>query len=88
LITLITVIHVFVCVFLILVILLQAGKGGGILSRQWREGSGLRQGEAFGWCGFHRVGCPSSAQTMASPNPRAARQALRVLLVVAMLSTK
>jgi preprotein translocase subunit SecG len=30
LITLITVIHVFVCVFLILVILLQAGKGGGM----------------------------------------------------------
>jgi preprotein translocase subunit SecG len=30
LITLITVVHVFVCVFLILVILLQAGKGGGM----------------------------------------------------------
>src|SRR3954471_2213731 len=28
--TLITIIHVFVCFFLILVVLLQAGKGGGI----------------------------------------------------------
>jgi preprotein translocase subunit SecG len=30
LITLVTIVHVFVCVFLILVILLQAGKGGGM----------------------------------------------------------
>jgi preprotein translocase subunit SecG len=30
LITLVTILHVFVCVFLILVILLQAGKGGGM----------------------------------------------------------
>ena len=38
-ITLITIIHVFVCVFLILVILLQAGKGGGM-------GAGLGGGGA------------------------------------------
>jgi preprotein translocase subunit SecG len=28
--TLITIVHVFVCFFLILVVLLQAGKGGGV----------------------------------------------------------
>ena len=28
--TLITILHIFVCVFLILVVLLQAGKGGGM----------------------------------------------------------
>jgi preprotein translocase subunit SecG len=39
LITLITVIHVFVCVFLILVILLQAGKGGGMGSSLGGGGS-------------------------------------------------
>jgi preprotein translocase subunit SecG len=39
LITLVTVIHVFVCIFLILVILLQAGKGGGM-------GAGLGGGGA------------------------------------------
>jgi len=39
LITLITVIHVFVCVFLILVILLQAGKGGGMGSLGGGAGS-------------------------------------------------
>ena len=38
-ITLITVIHVFVCVFLILVILLQAGKGGGMGSALGGGGS-------------------------------------------------
>jgi preprotein translocase subunit SecG len=39
LITLITIIHVFVCVFLILVILLQAGKGGGMGSSLGGGGS-------------------------------------------------
>jgi preprotein translocase subunit SecG len=39
LITLVTIIHVFVCIFLILVILLQAGKGGGM-------GAGLGGGGA------------------------------------------
>ena len=38
-ITLITVIHVFVCIFLILVILLQAGKGGGMGSLGGGAGS-------------------------------------------------
>lgn len=38
-ITLVTVIHVFVCVFLILVILLQAGKGGGMGSLGGGAGS-------------------------------------------------
>ncbi len=41
-ITLVTVIHVLVCVFLILVILLQAGKGGGM-------------GSAFGGAGSQTV---------------------------------
>ena len=38
-ITFITVVHVFVCVFLILVILLQAGKGGGMGSLGGGAGS-------------------------------------------------
>jgi preprotein translocase subunit SecG len=50
LITLVTVIHVVVCVFLILVILLQAGKGGGM-------------GAAFGGAGAQTVFGGRGAQT-------------------------
>jgi preprotein translocase subunit SecG len=48
--TLVTVIHVAVCVFLILVILLQAGKGGGM-------------GAAFGGAGAQTVFGGRGAQT-------------------------
>lgn len=48
--TLITIVHVFVCVFLILVILLQAGKGGGM-------------GAAFGGAGSQTVFGGRGAQT-------------------------
>jgi preprotein translocase subunit SecG len=48
--TLITVVHVVVCVFLILVILLQAGKGGGM-------------GAAFGGAGAQTVFGGRGAQT-------------------------
>jgi preprotein translocase subunit SecG len=50
LITLVTVVHVVVCVFLILVILLQAGKGGGM-------------GAAFGGAGAQTVFGGRGAQT-------------------------
>jgi preprotein translocase subunit SecG len=50
LITLVTVLHVLVCVFLILVILLQAGKGGGM-------------GAAFGGAGAQTVFGGRGAQT-------------------------
>ena len=49
-ITLVTVIHVLVCIFLILVILLQAGKGGGM-------------GAAFGGAGAQTVFGGRGAQT-------------------------
>ena len=49
-ITLVTVIHVVVCIFLILVILLQAGKGGGM-------------GAAFGGAGAQTVFGGRGAQT-------------------------
>jgi preprotein translocase subunit SecG len=51
LITLITVLHVLVCVFLILVILLQAGKGGGMAG-------------AFGGAGSQTVFGGRGAQTL------------------------
>jgi preprotein translocase subunit SecG len=50
LITLVTILHVLVCVFLILVILLQAGKGGGM-------------GAAFGGAGAQTVFGGRGAQT-------------------------
>jgi preprotein translocase subunit SecG len=50
LITLVTILHVFVCVFLILIILLQAGKGGGM-------------GAAFGGAGAQTVFGGRGAQT-------------------------
>jgi preprotein translocase subunit SecG len=50
LITFVTVVHVLVCVFLILVILLQAGKGGGM-------------GAAFGGAGAQTVFGGRGAQT-------------------------
>lgn len=50
-ITLVTVIHVVVCIFLILVILLQAGKGGGM-------------GAAFGGAGAQTVFGGRGAQTL------------------------
>jgi preprotein translocase subunit SecG len=51
LITLVTILHVLVCVFLILVILLQAGKGGGM-------------GAAFGGAGAQTVFGGRGAQTL------------------------
>jgi preprotein translocase subunit SecG len=51
LITLVTTIHVLVCIFLILVILLQAGKGGGM-------------GGAFGGAGAQTVFGGRGAQTL------------------------
>jgi preprotein translocase subunit SecG len=51
LITLVTVLHVLVCIFLILVILLQAGKGGGM-------------GAAFGGAGAQTVFGGRGAQTL------------------------
>jgi preprotein translocase subunit SecG len=51
LITLVTIIHVVVCIFLILVILLQAGKGGGM-------------GAAFGGAGAQTVFGGRGAQTI------------------------
>jgi preprotein translocase subunit SecG len=51
LITLVTILHVVVCVFLILVILLQAGKGGGM-------------GAAFGGAGAQTVFGGRGAQTL------------------------
>jgi preprotein translocase subunit SecG len=50
LITFVTILHVFVCVFLILIILLQAGKGGGM-------------GAAFGGAGAQTVFGGRGAQT-------------------------
>jgi preprotein translocase subunit SecG len=50
LITLVTVLHVLVCIFLILIILLQAGKGGGM-------------GSAFGGAGAQTVFGGRGAQT-------------------------
>jgi preprotein translocase subunit SecG len=50
LITLVTIVHVVVCIFLILVILLQAGKGGGM-------------GAAFGGAGAQTVFGGRGAQT-------------------------
>ncbi len=50
-ITLVTILHVLVCVFLILVILLQAGKGGGM-------------GAAFGGAGAQTVFGGRGAQTL------------------------
>jgi preprotein translocase subunit SecG len=50
LITLVTILHVFVCIFLILIILLQAGKGGGM-------------GAAFGGAGAQTVFGGRGAQT-------------------------
>lgn len=50
-ITLVTVLHVLVCVFLIVVILLQAGKGGGM-------------GSAFGGAGSQTVFGGRGAQTL------------------------
>lgn len=49
-ITLVTVLHVLVCIFLILIILLQAGKGGGM-------------GSAFGGAGAQTVFGGRGAQT-------------------------
>jgi preprotein translocase subunit SecG len=51
LITLVTILHVLVCVFLIVVILLQAGKGGGM-------------GSAFGGAGSQTVFGGRGAQTI------------------------
>ena len=51
-ITLVTIVHVFVCVFLILVILLQAGKSGGGM------------GAAFGGAGAQTVFGGRGAQTL------------------------
>ncbi len=49
-ITLVTILHIFVCIFLILIILLQAGKGGGM-------------GAAFGGAGAQTVFGGRGAQT-------------------------